>query len=124
MIYFKEMGLRKSESYYVIKSTLVPLKKNFKKWHPDFPLKRLVFMTDGTMQRFKQRFTLSKVMFRNSQKLEVQWNFSATSHSKGPPDGIGGMRMKSVEKTTTGWKWPSKEDKISHCSEDVVQSPH
>ena len=102
MIYFKEMGLRKSESYYVIKSAfkgyLGSLEKNFK-WHPDFPLKRLVFMTDGTMQRFKQRFTLSKVLFRNSQKLEVQWNFSATSHGKGPPDGIGGMRMKSVEKT-------------------------
>lgn len=61
-------------------------------------IEEMYIWTDGPSSQFKNRYIM-EAMKMISQKHEVSicWNFSATSHGKGPVDGIGGC----IKRTAT-----------------------
>jgi len=48
--------------------------------------------TDGPASQFKNRYVIAamKELSRNCYDVKLVWNFFATSHGKGPVDGVGG----------------------------------
>ena len=61
-----------------------------------------MFQSDGTGQHFKQRFSLCQVLTLNFPSYDVEWHFSATSHGKGPIDGLGGTIKRRVTEHVLG----------------------
>ena len=59
------------------------------------PFESIVMFSDGASSQFKQRFLLYSLTLMNR---EITWNFFATSHGKGPVDGIGGMAKRVVSR--------------------------
>lgn len=53
--------------------------------------KKIYFFSDGALQQYKNYknfVNLSK--YEQAYKVKVEWNFFATTHGKGPCDGLGG----------------------------------
>ena len=59
--------------------------------------------TDGPASQFKNRFVMEAMrMLSERNGIQISWNFSATSHGKGPVDGIGGcLKRSATEKVKT-----------------------
>ena len=59
--------------------------------------------TDGPASQFKNRFVMEAMrMLSERYGIQISWNFSATSHGKGPVDGIGGcLKRSATEKVKT-----------------------
>ena len=55
----------------------------------------IVIFSDGAASQFKQRYLLCSLTLMNRQ---ITWNFFATSHGKGPVDGVGGTVKRIVAK--------------------------
>lgn len=53
-----------------------------------------VFFSDGAASQFKQRFLFCSLTLLGRR---ITWNFFATSHGKGPVDGIGGTAKRQVK---------------------------
>ena len=52
---------------------------------------------DGPVSHFKNKFILAILApVQRKHGIEITWNFFATSHSKGPVDGIGGAVKRLV----------------------------
>jgi hypothetical protein len=63
------------------------------------PIENLRIFTDGCVGQFKTRYTLSIVLTPeklHQQIKKVDWSFFATSHGKGPVDGVGGTVKRAV----------------------------
>lgn len=63
------------------------------------PIKTLHIFSDGAASQFKNRYSLSFIL--SPEKLHnkltyMDWSFFATSHGKGPIDGIGGTVKRAV----------------------------
>ena len=57
----------------------------------DYEITSLKLFSDGTGQHFKQKFSICQVVTLNFPEVrQVSWHFFATSHGKGPIDGLGG----------------------------------
>ena len=54
---------------------------------------KVVIFSDGAASQFKQHYLLSSITLLNRN---ISWNFFATSHGKGPVDGIGGITKRLV----------------------------
>ena len=58
----------------------------------DESVKTLHIWSDVQSSQFKNRFIAASIPWlQEKQKLKICWNFFATSHGKGPVDGIGGV---------------------------------
>ena len=58
----------------------------------DESVKTLHIWSDGPSSQFKNIFTAASIPWlQQKHKLRICWNFFATSHEKGPVDGIGGV---------------------------------
>ena len=62
--------------------------------------------SDGSAAQFKNRFLFANMhWFKMTHELEhYEWNFFATSHGKGPVDGLGGSLMRMVRRAVLGRK--------------------
>lgn len=60
----------------------------------------IVMFSDGSAAQFKNRFLFSNLFwFKKEFELDnFEWNFFATSHGKGPVDGLGGALKRSVRR--------------------------
>ncbi|KAE8746813.1 hypothetical protein FOCC_FOCC006448 [Frankliniella occidentalis] len=80
----------------------------------DFNLqpKRIIYFTDGAAQHFKNRFNFLNLS-NHFQYFGVaaEWHFHATSHVKGPCDGIGGTIKRLATRATL--QGPSDKQIIS-----------
>ena len=58
---------------------------------------------DGPSSQFKNKFVMEGMkMLSKKYGVKLEWNFSATSHGKGPVDGIGGcLKRKATNKVKT-----------------------
>lgn len=55
------------------------------------------FVSDGCAGQFKNRFTLSNLLYSNEDfGVSGNWHFFPTSHGKSPADGVGGAFKRSV----------------------------
>jgi len=60
-------------------------------------LKTVHIWSDGPASQFKNRYIAAAlVTLQKMTGLQIQWNFFATSHGKGPVDGIGGSVKRHV----------------------------
>ena len=58
----------------------------------------LFIWSDGPASQFKNRYIaeILPVLCKRYDLVNIQWNFFATSHGKGPVDGIGGAVKRKV----------------------------
>lgn len=53
-------------------------------------LKKIIYITDGAKQHFKNRFQISNLLhYLEDFGVEAEWHYSATSHGKSGYDGVG-----------------------------------
>lgn len=64
----------------------------------EFPaIEHIDFVSDGCAGQFKNRFTLSNLLFAHEDfGVSGSWHFFPTSHGKSPADGVGGAFKRSV----------------------------
>lgn len=64
----------------------------------DFPsIEHVSFFSDGCAAQFKNRFTLSNMMYSQEDfGVSGNWHFFPTAHGKSPADGVGGTFKRSV----------------------------
>eukprot|EP00112_Aurelia_sp_Birch-Aquarium-sp1_P023526 Seg7039.2 transcript_id=Seg7039.2/GoldUCD/mRNA.D3Y31 product="hypothetical protein" protein_id=Seg7039.2/GoldUCD/D3Y31 len=71
----------------------------------NFPseIEELRIWTDGPTSQFKNKFVMEGMKTLSiKHNIPLSWNFSATSHGKGPVDGIGGcLKRIAMEKVKT-----------------------
>lgn len=60
-------------------------------------IKKIYYFSDGAKSQYKNRYNISNLMnHKKDFKIEAEWHFFATSHGKGPGDGIGGCVKKQA----------------------------
>ena len=89
--------------------------KDFQSRHPYIDLQNVEFLSDGTPQHFKQKYSLCQVLTQNFPHLNIEWHFSPTSHGKGPVDGIGGTVKRRVFQHVMGLR--GKVQSTEHFAE-------
>lgn len=67
-------------------------------------IQTLKIWSDGPSKQFKNKFIAAALpVVQTKFKLKTEWNYFASSHSKGPVDGIRGTLKRQVrEKVMTG----------------------
>lgn len=100
------IAAKKSESFVIISDDLTHAKYSiyvfmdyiFKNLLEKYPqIKKINVFSDGPSSQFKQRFLFSNLYtWEEKHKVNVIWNFFATSHGKGVVDGLGGTVKRSV----------------------------
>ena len=59
--------------------------------------KTVSIWSDGPSSQFKNRFIVAALKsLQEKHNIQITWNFFATSHGKGPVDGIGGAVKRQV----------------------------
>ena len=57
----------------------------------DFEIKKVIYFSDGCGAQYKNHKNFSNLCnHENDFQIPAEWHFFATSHGKGPYDGIGG----------------------------------
>lgn len=78
-------------------------------------IKKIIFFSDGAGSQYKNRKNFYQLcQYKRTHKFHVEWHFFATSHGKGPCDGIGGAFKRSAMYTSL--KRPYK-DQITNAKE-------
>lgn len=69
--------------------------ESIKEENPNVEIVR--FQTDGCAGQFKNKFTLSNLLFAPEDfGVKAEWHFTPTSHGKSPADGLGGTIKRAV----------------------------
>lgn len=78
--------MHNTSAVYSFQCKLLPLLKDL------IPtLKKVHYFSDGCAGQYKNRYNFINLCHhKNDFELDCEWNFFATSHGKGPCDGIGG----------------------------------
>ena len=84
------------------KSTVVPFTYQILSNTPD-EVKHIKIWTDGPASEFKSQYVMASMpMLSAKHNVKLSWNFSATSHSKRPIDGVGAtLKRQVMEKVQT-----------------------
>lgn len=62
---------------------------------------KLIFFSDGAPAQYKNKKNFVNLCYMKSEfKVDIEWHFFATSHGKGPCDGIGGTVKRLVAKAS------------------------
>ena len=95
---FDDIGGSKGHDKYAVSSfTRLTVNKFLARRNSDYKVESLKFFSDGTCQHFKQKYSICQVVTLNfSEKIDVSWHFFATSHGKGPIDGLGSTIKRRV----------------------------
>ena len=60
-------------------------------------VKTVSVWSDGPSSQFKNRFITAVIKaHQDKHQINIRWNYFATSHGKGPVDGIGGLVKRQV----------------------------
>ncbi|XP_037033164.1 uncharacterized protein LOC119072128 [Bradysia coprophila] len=72
---------------------------------------KLYYFTDGCAGQYKNRKNFSTVYYHKIDfGYECEWHFHATSHGKGPCDGIGGTLKRSAARASLGRTYEKQID--------------
>lgn len=64
-------------------------------------IKKIIYFSDGASGQYKNKKNFINLCYHNYDfHIEAEWNFFATSHGKGPCDGIGGTVKRLVSKAS------------------------
>ena len=99
VVYYKEDGKLKSASFVVVSDSLTHdtvavsyfhmkvLSELKSKLHP----RKVTYFSDGSSAQYKNRKNFANLAYHEDDYgMPADWHFFATSHGKGPCDGIGG----------------------------------
>ncbi|KAJ8670844.1 hypothetical protein QAD02_002103 [Eretmocerus hayati] len=76
--------------YYTVYTFQQHLIKILKEAIPS--LKKVIYVSDGAAGQYKNRFNFQNLCFHQRDfGVAGEWHFFATSHGKGPCDGVGGF---------------------------------
>lgn len=66
-------------------------------------INKITYITDGTGAQYKNKFNfINLYMHKSDHGFDAEWHFHATSHGKGPCDGIGGtLKRKAARASLT-----------------------
>lgn len=99
---------------------------------------KIIYFTDGAPQHFKNRFNFVNLFYyRDDFGTDAEFHFHATSHGKGPCDGLGGnlkrlARRASLQLPTSEailspkrlYDWAKSSLKLTeifYCSKDDIE---
>lgn len=86
--------------------------------YPELLISRLIYQSNGTGQHFKQKYSICIALFQSFDNVE--WHFSATSHGKGPIDGLGGTMKRRIKEATLSRKIdPHSAEEFFHCAQEI-----
>ena len=78
------------------KETIIPYLSSLLKSLPPH-IKTISIWSDGPSSQFKNSFIAKAIiLLQKIHNMEIRWNYFATSHGKGPVDGIGGAVKRKV----------------------------
>ena len=80
-------------------------------------IKRLHCFSDGAASQFKNRFSLSLLLYPEKEHkdlTQIDWSFFGTSHGKGPVDGVGRTVKRAV------WRRILREQVIVGTAEEFA----
>ena len=64
-------------------------------------VRKIIYFSDGASAQYKNRKNFVNTCYHKSDfSIAAEWHFFATSHSKGPCDGIGGSTKRLVMKAS------------------------
>lgn len=64
-------------------------------------INRIVFFSDGAGSQYKNKKNFFQLcQYKATHGFDVEWHFFATSHGKGPCDGIGGAFKRNAAKAS------------------------
>ena len=79
-------------------------------------IKTVSLWSDGPPSQFKNKFIVSLIpVLEKKYDISIRWNYFATSHGKGPVDGIGGSVKRQVWNAVRSRK-ALVNDALSFCS--------
>ncbi|KAJ8688649.1 hypothetical protein QAD02_024444 [Eretmocerus hayati] len=62
-------------------------------------IRKIIYCSDGARGQYKNRFNFLNLAFHKRDfGIPAEWHFFATSHGKGPCDGVGGTLKRAVSK--------------------------
>ena len=90
-----------SDSQSHNKSTVVPFTHKLLDEKPS-DVTHVKIWTDGPPSQFKNQFAMASMNMSKKHNVKLSWNFSATSHGKGPVNGVGAtLKRHAMEKVQT-----------------------
>lgn len=64
-------------------------------------IQKIIFFSDGAGSQYKNKKNFYQLcQYKSTHNFLVEWHFFATSHGKGPCDGIGGAFKRNAMKTS------------------------
>lgn len=62
-------------------------------------ISKIIYFSDGAVAQYKNRYNLVNLLHHEEDfKIQAEWHFFATSHGKGPSDGLGGTIKRLVSR--------------------------
>lgn len=109
-VYYKHNGEKKIQSIIAIAESLEHninsvyqfIERLVSIFRDKFPsIKKIIFFSDGAASQYKNRKNFYNIcQFNKDFGLDAEWHFFATSHGKGPCDGIGGQFKRQATLTS------------------------
>lgn len=76
-------------------------------------LSKVIYFSDGAPSQYKNRFNvLNVLMHEDDFGIPAEWHYFATSHGKGPSDGLGGTVKRLAARAS-----------LQRTSDDQIQTP-
>ncbi|CAH0550960.1 unnamed protein product [Brassicogethes aeneus] len=64
-------------------------------------LKKVIYFSDGASSQYKNRYNVTNVLFHEDDfGIPAEWHYYATSHGKGPSDGLGGTLKRNASRAS------------------------
>ncbi|XP_052132748.1 uncharacterized protein LOC127752138 [Frankliniella occidentalis] len=82
-------------------------------WKKHSTLMKIIYFSDGCAGQYKNRYNMKNLaMHEADYGVPAEWHFFATSHGKGPSDGLGGCLKRQATRTS-----------LQRPYEDQIQTP-
>lgn len=105
IVWYREEASTKHRSYVVVsdcmehsKSAVVAFNRAIlADLRENIQFEHIHYWTDGAASQFKSKYMMHNLLFHESDfGITADWSYFATSHGKGPVDGIGGTVKRNV----------------------------
>lgn len=76
-------------------------------------ISKIIYFSDGAASQYKNRYNLLNLLHHEEDfQIPAEWHYFATSHGKGPSDGLGGTLKRKVDRAN-----------LQSKADDQIQTP-
>lgn len=62
-------------------------------------ISKIIYFSDGAASQYKNRYNLVNLLYHEEDfQIKAEWHYFATSHGKGPSDGLGGLIKRLISR--------------------------